>query len=1012
MRKSFIAVALGLLRLSLEASTLKISANSSARLAGEVEGDYASAHVHIDEVAGDAVPFTIFFDPQTLGVQTCEVYTNLNRRDRAGGDADGDGVEDGIKPPANVPVGNDAHYFKAYTMTGVSGGYLLTLNANKTGAYRLTVRWRLTSDSQGTYRYYNNDDAGGKRDYAIVVSPKKARDIIMYEVNPLTIIATGTGSSQRGTFADLANGLTGGAGTPRFSLDYVKELGANMLWFQPIHPNGIAGRQTDSATGQPFEVGSPYAVKNFFEVMPLMAKAFTPGGTPAANDTPAGRGQAMGEFQSFSAAADAAAVDIMLDAPFNHTSYDVELAAAGQTFWGNGGSSAASEIRNVEARFFSRTGAYDMRASGAGNIAIAPDRIAEFAFSDTFDVYFGRYAALVSGSTGGHLSTGDWFDSTVGSESSSGGGNGHFDAVTQKVWRYFAAYVDFWLTQTGYPVNAAGASLNSTVGIDGLRADFGQGLPPQTWEYIVNKTRSRKWNFVFMAESLDGGAVTYRSSRHFDILNENIVFPLHEATTTSAFRTIYEDRRAAYGQAGVLLNTSSHDEDHYNDPWQALVRYAVNGTIDGAPLIFPGQELGLSGTVVPPSHTNGTGTFGYDRYEINVGKPIPHFKKYNSLMPLWRQTDPAHGSYNFGVAQLHPVHAAIGQARAGSKALRSSNRYFLDRTGEQGRYEEIFSVAKYETANASPANSDVVFGFVNLNRNAAQDRTFNVNITQNSTNLFGIKSGRTYNVRNVAAYTGVDSNRRNTWLWGSGRTGSDVLANGVRVIMNAVPASNAAWTSAPYEAQYLKLLDTTAPTATPAQPTGPNVFAYAIGNAVTFTWPAIAADSEGIAPSYRLSVSINGGAPTNFLTASPSYTVNAAEGQTVVVSVQAANPDDPTQSGPASVASSSVKLLAVAGDEDGDGQSNEAEHAAGMNPLNNASVFKITATSRPTATSVTVTWASAAGRNYELWATTDLSLPFAKVSGAAPISSAGSSTSYTDPSADGSTKFYQVRTVP
>ncbi len=567
MHKSFIAIALGLLGLSLEASTLKISANSGVRLAGEVEGDYASAHVHVDEVAGDTVPFTIFFDPQTLGVQTCEVYTNLNRRDRAGGDADGDGVEDGIKPPANVPVGSDAHYFKAYTMTGVSGGYLLTLAANKTGAYRLTVRWRLTSDSPGTYRYYNNDDAGGKRDYAIVVSPKKARDIIMYEVNPLTIIATGTGSSQRGTFADLANGLTGGAGTPRFSLNYVKDLGANMLWFQPIHPNGIAGRQTDPATGQAFEVGSPYAVKNFFEVMPLMAKAFTPGGTPAANDTLAGRAQAMGEFQTFSAAADAAAVDIMLDAPFNHTSYDVELAAAGQTFWGNGGSSAASEIRNVEARFFSRTGAYDMRASGAGNIAIAPDRIAEFAFSDTFDVYFGRYAALVSGSTGGPQSTGDWFDSTVGSESSGGGGNGHFDAVTQKVWRYFAAYVDFWLTQTGYPANAAGASLNSTAGIDGLRADFGQGLPPQTWEYIINKTRSRKWNFVFMAESLDGGAVTYRSSRHFDILNENIVFPLHEATTTSAFRTIYEDRRSAYGQAGVLLNTSSHDEDHYNDPW-------------------------------------------------------------------------------------------------------------------------------------------------------------------------------------------------------------------------------------------------------------------------------------------------------------------------------------------------------------------------------------------------------------------------------------------------------------
>lgn len=1009
LRKSVIATLVAA-ALPVAASSLKISAGSAVRVtASEVEGNYASAHLYVDETAAESVPVTVFFDPQTFGVETCEVFTNLNRRDRAGLDANSDGIEDGILPPSGmlIAVGSDAHYFKAYTMANVSGGYQLTLPASKTGAYRLTVRWRLTSDAAGTYRYYNNDDGGGKRDYAIVVSPRKARDVIMYEVNPLTIIATGTAASQRGTFADLAAGVSGG---PRFSLDYVKGLGVNTLWFQPIHPNGIDGRQTDPVTSQPFEVGSPYAVKNFFEVMPLMAKAFTPGGSPATNDTPAGRAQAMAEFQSFSAAADSAGVDIMLDAPFNHTSFDVELAPLGQTFWGNGGSSAASEIRNVEARFFSRTSAYDMRASGAGNIAIAPDRIAEFAFSDTFDIYFGRYAALVSGSTGGHLNEGDWFDYTVGNESSSGGGNGHFDAVTQKVWRYFAGYLDYWLTQTGYPTNAAGASLNSAAGIDGLRADFGQGIPPQAWEYIINRTRSRKWNFTFMAESLDGGAVTYRSSRHFDILNENIVFPLHQATSTSAFRTIYEDRRAAYGQAGVLLNTSSHDEDHYNDPWQALIRHAVNSTSDGATLIFPGQELGLSGTIVPPNHTNGTATFGYDRYEINVGKPIPHFKKYNSLMPLWRQTDPSHGSYNYGIAQLHPVFAAIGQARAGSKALRSPSRYFLDRTGGQGRYEEIFSVAKYETANASPANSDVVFGFVNLNRNAAQDRTFNVDITQSGSNLFGIKSGRTYNVRNLSAYTGVDSGRRDTLLWGAGRSGASVLSGGVQVIMNAVPTTNGAWATAPYEAQYLKLLDTTAPIAVPSQPQGP-VFAYAIGSSVTFTWPAVAADSEGVVPVYRVSVSINGGAATTYTATSPSYTVTAAEGQTVTLTVRAANPNDVSQTGPASTASAAVKLLAANGDEDGDGQTNAAEQAAGMNPRDNASVFKITASVRTGVSSVQLTWTSVAGKNYEVWATSDLALPFVKISGASSIPGAGSSTVFTDTSATGNARFYQVRTA-
>ena len=32
-----------------------------------------------------------------------------------------------------------------------------------------------------------------------------------------------------------------------------------------------------------------------------------------------------------------------------------------------------------------------------------------------------------------------------------------------------------------------------------------------------------------MSESLDGDEVTYRSNRHFDILNENIVFSLRSS---------------------------------------------------------------------------------------------------------------------------------------------------------------------------------------------------------------------------------------------------------------------------------------------------------------------------------------------------------------------------------------------------------------------------------------------------------------------------------------------------
>ena len=268
------------------------------------------------------------------------------------------------------------------------------------------------------------------------------------------------------------------------------------------------------------------------------------------------------------------------------------------------------------------------------------------------DVYFGRYAALVpnSSQTGNHLSEGDWFDYSIGREDSYGDQNGHFDGITRNVWRYFSDYILYWLDKTGCP-NGTPAS-QTAKGIDGLRADFGQGLPPQCWEYIINKVRSRKWDFVFMSESLDGGVVTYRSNRHFDILNENIVFPLKSASTASDYRAIFEDRRSAYGQGLVLLNTTSHDEENYDDPFQALVRYAACSAIDGAPMIFYGQELGIART----------GSF--DLYELNFGKLIPQFKKFNSLQPIFHNR-------SYGVDYLWPVYAAINQARGFSAALRS-----------------------------------------------------------------------------------------------------------------------------------------------------------------------------------------------------------------------------------------------------------------------------------------------------------------------------------------------------
>jgi hypothetical protein len=100
------------------ASSLRISLGSTRLRGVEVEADYTTTHVYIDEVAHQTQPITVFFDPQMLGVESAEVFTNLNRRERATLDANSDGIEDGIMPPPgnSIAVGDDSNYYKAYRM--------------------------------------------------------------------------------------------------------------------------------------------------------------------------------------------------------------------------------------------------------------------------------------------------------------------------------------------------------------------------------------------------------------------------------------------------------------------------------------------------------------------------------------------------------------------------------------------------------------------------------------------------------------------------------------------------------------------------------------------------------------------------------------------------------------------------------------------------------------------------------------------------------------------------------
>lgn len=1000
--------------------------------------EYTISHVYIDEIAGTTVPITFRFTPGAANVIDVELWTNVNRRDLTNGDKNADGYPDGVVPLDGNTVSDSAgdtdavtgHYFAPLNMSDSGGGvWQIVVPVAKTGAYRVSARFR-TSDSPATWQWY------GLRDHCVVAAPVVARDVRLYEINVFNIEADGDAFANRSTLEDLHN--ASGAphnGNNHWDLDYLTSLGCNWLWFQPIHPNGIDGRENVPSTSTPYDPGSPYAVKNFFEVNPLMTVNYN-GSLPDPVLNPANRAAAMTAWRNFVSAADGKSVGIMLDSPFNHTAFDVELAQKGVDLFQRDAEAAWSpsdQIRNRDSRFFSRDynpavlgiatsttfvdggENYGDRATSSLDIAPGPDRFDFGKWLDVKDVYFGLYDCLVEyndGFSGAEVNSrnneGDWFaynDAEWNANDFTQGGQQW--NVTRRVWQYFAHYAVHWLEQTrpaGENRNSLPADGDASArylwdarGIDGLRCDFGQGLPPQCWEYIINVARSKKWSFVMMTESLDGGSVTYRSARQFDILNENIVFPLKSATRNKkadpndnnepdGYREIFEKRRNSYGQALVLTNNTSHDEEVMSDPWQAMVRYLACNTLDGVPLVFPGQELGISTS------------FGYSHYETNFGKQIPHFKRWNSLTPVRNDAD-------FGNDQLYPVFAAANRARANSPALRSSNRWFLDGDGSNS---QIHAVAKYETANASPAFSDVVIAFSNLDRNNVQSDNFK--IPAGLASLLGIQDGRTYNTRNSAAYTAQDAARDDVWLWGSGITGANLKSTGFFVSLNKVPESEADWSIAPFEGQYLKLYDVTPPPAPNAPMPDLALFGTVIGNQITFTWSA-ASDPEGGVSGFYLQIGTTPGGFDlfNAQLVGTSQLVTVPYGTTLYARVQQIN--NAGIYGPYSSASASVQALDPAADEDGDDQSNAAEHTAGTDPLSAASVLKATAISISENNAI-VTVATVPGKTYQLETSTTLA-PFSWEDVGDPITAAGVSTDFSDVGGAGDPeRFYRVRVVP
>jgi len=911
--------------------------------------DYSTTKFFVNERVGDSHTVNVVYNiPGGDPIEQVEVFSNLDRRDYADVDINFDGIPDGIKPPLgnSITTNDTGAYFRAYPMSHLGGrDYQWTGTASKSGAYRLTGRYKLTGNTN--WFWYSSD---GRRDHAIVVSPKKALDMTLYEVNPLTVKATSNSEAGRSTFNDLLAGNQDSF--TNFNLGYLNKIQVNALWFQPIHPSA------DTTRGDPsgYTPGSPYATRDYFAVAPFLGR----------DNTEAG---AMTEFTNFVFQCDiytgsVGTVNVMLDGVFNHTAWDAIVGQGGVDL-GFAGSPTTS-MPGSRPGWYSYWQDYGLPANFYNSvydndIAVAPDRGDFGKWDDTADLYFGKYSALVRNNpekNGDYLNEDDVYDFAG------------MTTDTVDMWRYFGYYTEFWLKKTGHPTNNLNAAYDD-YGIDALRCDFGQGLPPQLWEYIINRTRKMKWNFVFMAETLDGGIPGYRSNRHFDILNESIVFQFTASHINYSYnlKSALEDRRNSYNSGAILLNLTGHDEVMPdNDTWITASRYAAVSSVDGLPMIFYGQEQGIQ--QFNPSDIDNKNDGFLQSHEQNFGKYIPHFKQWNKLT-VWENPP----DYSDGLPQWY---GRVNWARLNSPALRSQNRYFLNKVGG-GDEGSIFAVAKYETPYGSPTNSDVVLAFSLFLRHGeahfSSAATFDL---QGPWSLLGLDTGKTYRVRNLAA-SDAFAYITNGWP----RTGQDLWNNGLYVQLGGGTLGDPI-TYDGQIAQYLKIEEVPAGENSSPVISLPGPHTLAVGSSTNIVISVSDADSNPVTTNVTVAPAgaiFANGILTWFAGAAFENTTN--EIQVVANDQQGQNNSIVTNSTVIIVPfdfdgdglgdgweynNFTTLTNTPTGDNDQDGSSNADEYNAGTSPTNVQSVFKVTTVVSPQgSTNRLITVATQPGKKYTIY---------------------------------------------
>ncbi len=361
------------------------------------------------------------------------------------------------------------------------------------------------------------------------------------------------------------------------ALTALKELGVDFMWYTGVIEHAtmtdytVFGIKMDDPDLVKGRAGSPYAIKDYYDVAPDLAVDVT---------------ERMAEYEALISRTHQAGMKVLMDFIPNHVArtYYSDVKPANIKNFG--------ENDNVNTRFDPNNDFYyipnekfvvpqEYNPGGENFIHTLKDRqFEEFPAKATGNNVFSATPNI-----------NDWFETIKLNYGVDIENNTKHFLPQPPVWKKMRDILAFWAAK----------------GADGFRCDMAEFVPVEFWNWVITDLKKKYPNLIFIAEAYERNE--YRNllfNGKFDYLYDKVglydslkrLIIADKQADTSEITSVWQHETNRFAQR-MLRFLENHDEtriaskDFAGNPWYAVPGMVIAATLGAGPvMIYNGQEVG------------------------------------------------------------------------------------------------------------------------------------------------------------------------------------------------------------------------------------------------------------------------------------------------------------------------------------------------------------------------------------------------------------------------------------